>query len=86
MYDYFAADEEKEFLEGIVESKSTVGLELGYTTFHRFEISANYKYIRTKNRQEEEAKLPAGDKRKQDWKSGWNTTENEFRLAVQFKY
>ena len=86
MADFFALDEEKEFLGGIVESRSIVELGLGYTTFYRFEISANYRHIKTKNRQVEEAKLPATAVQKQDWKSGWDTTENEFSLAVQFRY
>ena len=77
---YEVADYEKEqkrFLEGTVESKSIIGLGLGYTTFHKFEISASYKYIGTKNRQDED---------KQDREYGWNTEENEFSVVVELRY
>lgn len=78
--------EDKEFLGGIVESRRTIEVRLEYTTFQRFEIVANYSHIGTKNRQKEEAKLSKDHEGKQDWEPGWNTTENKFRLAIQFKY
>lgn len=77
---------EKKFLEGIVETKRSTGIELRYTTFHTFEIGVSYKRIKTKNRQKEEAMLSIDDERRQAWKTGWNTTEDEFGIALQIRY
>jgi hypothetical protein len=77
---------EKKFLGGIVEKKSIIKLGMDYTTFHKFDMNVYYKYISMKNRQKEEAKLPVSDERKQDWEQGWDTTQNEFGLEVQFRH
>lgn len=77
---------EKKFLGGIVESKRIFNIGLEYTTFHKLKVSADYSYTKIKNQQKEEAKLPKDDERKQDWRPGWNTIENVFRIEVRFRY
>lgn len=79
-------DEDKTFLEGIVENRRAVRFGFEYTAFHRTDLCAYYKRISIKNRQKEEAKLPKSSQRKQDWERGWNSTENEFGLTIQFTY
>ena len=79
-------EKDKNFLEGTVEKRRSIEFGLGYTTFHRFEMRAYYKYTNIRNKQEEEAKLPRDDKRKQSWKPGWNIAENEFGFLIELKY
>jgi hypothetical protein len=79
-------DEDKTFLEGIVENRRAVRLGFEYTAFHRTDLCVYYKCINIKNRQKEEAKLPKSSQRKQDWERGWNSTESEFGLTIQFTY
>ena len=87
IYDYIKKlSEDKEFLGGIVETNNIMGIGLEYKTFKNFQIVADYKYIKAKNKQKEEVNLPETDKNRQNWKAGWNTSENEFRVSVQLKY
>jgi len=86
MYDTAIGYKEKKFLEGIVEVQNIFDTGLKYIVFDKFEISTNYKHIRTKNKQNEETKLPRNNKRWQSWKSGWNTVVNEFDIKLSFKY
>jgi len=78
--------DEKKFLDGIIEVKNIFDIGLKYVIFDKFEISADYKHIKIKNRQKDETKLPKYDKRWQNWKPGWNTKENEFDIKLNFKY
>ena len=86
MYDVADYNDEKKFLEGIVEVQNIFDTGLKYIVFDKFEISTNYKHIRTKNKQNEETRLPRNNKRWQSWKSGWNTIVNEFDVKLSFKY
>lgn len=87
MDNYYSSDiKEKEFLGGIVESNQAIGLKLKYTTFHKLNISAGYRYIWIENKQKEEVRLPMSDNRKQEWKPGWNTKENELSISIQIRY
>ena len=86
MYDVADYNDEKEFLNGIVEVQNIFDTGLKYIVFDKFEISTNYKHIRTKNKQNEETRLPRNNKRWQSWKSGWNTIVNEFDVKLSFKY
>jgi len=78
--------EEKRFLEGIVEVKNIFDIGLKYMIFNRFEMNVSYKQIRTKNKQNEETKLPKYDKRWQSWKPGWNIIINELDIKLSFRY
>jgi len=77
---------EKRFLEGIVEKRRIISLGLDYTIFHRFEISASYRYIKTENKQKDEVNLPRYAERRQAWEAGWDTAEHELGFALQLRY
>ena len=79
-------EEEKTFLGGIVETKRNIGLELRYTTFHRFEMNVSYRYKKTTNKQKDEVNLPRYDERRQAWEAGWDTAEHELGFTLQFRY
>lgn len=86
MYETAIDYREKKFLEGIVEVKNILDIGLTYKIFNKFEMGADYKHLRIKNRQREETKLPKYDKRWQSWEPGWNTKENEFDVKLSFRY
>jgi hypothetical protein len=77
---------EKKFLEGIVEKRRAIRLGFEYKTFNRTDIGVYYNLVNIKNKQKERAKLPESSPSKLDWESGWNSTENEFGLTMQFRY
>ncbi len=79
-------EEEKRFLGGIIETERNIGLELRYTTFHRFEMSVSYRYKKTTNKQKDEVNLPRYDEIRQAWEAGWDIVENELKFTLQFRY
>jgi len=69
--------QEKRFLGGIVEDTKNISFGLKYATFHGAEAGISYSHIVTKNKQKDREIT-------QVWTPGWNTTENEFRITMQF--
>jgi len=76
----------KRFLEGVIEKEHNISLDLKYRILDDSKIEIKCSHIKMHNKQNEEAKLPPYDKRKQPWKSGNNWSQNTVEVSVSLEY
>jgi len=87
-YDYRIVESgEKEFLGGVVEGKHTLNFGIKYRIFQDSNIKLDYSFIKIKNKQTEETKLPNMERYKKPiWVAGNDWSQNVIKASLTLKY